>query len=474
MDFDCAIGLEVHAQLATQSKLFCSCSVQSSRPNQSICPICLGYPGVLPFLNQKAVEHAVRIALALNCAIPEQASFDRKHYFYPDLPKGYQITQHERPMGKLGTVMIETQAGVKSIRIIQVHLEEDAGKLGHGQGEDTCSYIDFNRAGIPLAEIVTAPDLSSIQEAVDCFRQLRILLRYLGVAECMMEMGGFRCDANISLRPQGSPTLGTKTEIKNINSFDFLAQALESEMMRQKSLLEAGEPVVQATVAWDEQSKRTVVMRTKEHAHDYRYLPEPDLGILNFEAKWLHLLKQALPELPHLRKKRLIAQYDFTPIEVDFLIQERARANYFEACSRLGADPKEILHWLQSIIQAYLHDQQQTMDQFPLKPQEFSELLRLLQSKKINHSMARNIFAQMIQTKKPASAFATKERITDRLVLLPLCEHILTQFPNIAQDFQKNPKAINMLLREMMRETQGQADAEIARQLFKDLLEAQQ
>ena len=379
MDYEVVIGLEVHAQLLTQSKIFCGCPTQfGAPPNTQVCPVCLGMPGVLPVLNQKVVEFGLKLALATHCQIAAYSRFARKNYFYPDLPKGYQISQYELPLAEHGYVDIEVDGAHKRIGLTRIHMEEDAGKLIHDE-QLPVSYVDLNRTGVPLLEIVSEPDLRTPEEAAAYLKALRNILLYLEICDGNMEEGSLRCDANISLRPRGSTTLGVKTELKNMNSFRNVQRALEYEIRRQRSLLEAGQDIIQETRLWDANKGKTYSMRGKEEAHDYRYFPDPDLVPLVISPEWIETVRATLPELPDAKKARFISQYDLPDYDAGVLTAEKALADYFEDCVRFFPQPKKVSNWIMSELMRELKKEDQGVETCPVSPQALARLLALVE-----------------------------------------------------------------------------------------------
>lgn len=471
-DFDITIGLEVHVQLSTQTKLFCSCGTKFAQPqNSQVCPVCLGLPGALPVLNKKALELGVKAALALNCTIPEKSKFDRKNYFYPDLPKGYQISQYDEPVSEKGFLEIRTPEGSKKIGIIRAHLEEDAGKLIHSESGQDYSYVDLNRAGVPLLEIVSAPDMESPDEAYQYLTELKKILQYIEVSDCNMQEGSLRCDANISIKPKGSKVLGTKTEIKNLNSFNFIRKALQYEATRQYQCLKRGERIEQATYTWLEKENRTEKMRSKEDAHDYHYFPDPDLPPFRLEKNWIESLRSALPELPEGRLQRMMEQYALNISDAELLTQNRQEADYFEECARYFQDYRELMNWIKGKVYTYLNEKNLTIAQFPVSPENLAELLQLVSMKKISREAGKEILDKMIATGKKAASFAqSKEKISDPTIIAEFCEKILSRFPNLVIEYKTKPNVLNSLMGNVMKESQGRADAEKVKEILLKML----
>ena len=378
MQFEPVIGLEVHAQLKTQTKIFCGCSTSfGAPPNTHTCPVCLGMPGVLPVLNKKVVEYTLRMAMATNCAITPESRFARKNYFYPDLPKGYQISQYELPIAEHGHVDIDVNGGLRRIGITRIHMEEDAGKLIHDPDRPV-SMVDFNRTGVPLMEIVSEPDIRQSEEAGAYLRQLRSIVRYLDICDGNLEEGSFRCDANVSIRPKGTQPLGTRTELKNLNSFKHVQKALEYEISRQKEVIMDGGQIVQETRLWDPDHNRSTSMRGKEEAHDYRYFPDPDLLPLVIDKGWVDTVKKSLPELPDAKKKRFMDQYKLPSYDAELLTSDRGLADYFEDCTRQFAQPKKVSNWVMGSLLGLLNAQEKTIGIYLNDPVELQGVIRLL------------------------------------------------------------------------------------------------
>jgi len=395
------IGLEVHAQLKTKTKIFCSCSASfGAPPNTHACPVCLGMPGVLPVLNKKVVEFTTRMALATNCDINRQSRFARKNYFYPDLPKGYQISQYELPIAHNGHIDIETDGSIKRIGITRIHMEEDAGKLTHDQGR-SFSMVDFNRTGVPLIEIVSEPDIRSPEEAGAYLRKLRSIVRYIDICDGNMEEGSFRCDANVSIRPKGAETLGTRTELKNLNSFKNVEKSLHFEIERQKDIILEEGRVIQETRLWDTDKNRTTSMREKEEAHDYRYFPDPDLLPLVIDDDWIETITKALPELPDEKKNRFIKEYNLPVYDADVLTTSRELADYFENCVKEFPNPKQVSNWVMGSLLGLLNTEGKTIEQSPISPVNLARLLKLMDEGIISGKIAKTVFEEMAQSGKP-------------------------------------------------------------------------
>lgn len=475
MEFEAVIGLEVHVQLNTESKIFCSCSTAfGAPPNTNVCPICLGMPGVLPVLNARALEFAVKAAIALNCRINEVSIFARKNYFYPDLPKGYQISQYDKPLAEDGYVIIETGSGEKRIRIKRVHMEEDAGKNIHGEGNDPHSYVDLNRAGIPLIEIVTEPDISTPEEARLFLMKLRTIMRYIGVSNADMEKGELRCDANVSVRPKGSDKLGVKTEIKNINSFKFVARALEYEIERQISLIKAGGEVVQETRLWNSSLGITETMRRKEEAHDYRYFPDPDLMPLVVRADLVERLKGELPELPDDRKRRFIRDYNLPSYDSEVLTSDKLIADFFESALDTYNNPKAIANWIMVELLGRLNRENIGIEDCPIEPWQLAKIVKLVEENVITGRVGKDLF-DIIWREGGDPELVAKERdmiqISDTTSLESVVDEVIRECPDeVAKYLSGKTKVIGYLVGQVMKKTRGRANPQLVTQLLEKKL----
>ena len=472
MEYEIIIGLEVHAQLLTRSKMFCTCSADyaSTPPNTHVCPICLGMPGVLPRINRQAVEYTVMTALALNCTIPPQTKFDRKNYPYPDLVKGYQISQYDSPISVNGWLDLD---GGRRIGIERVHLEEDTAKLIHRTSPlgESFSLVDVNRSGVPLMEVVSRPDMRSPEEAKGYLMKLRTILQYLGVSTGNMEEGSFRCDANISLRPKGSSTLLPKAEVKNMNSFRAVYLALEYEAKRQEQLLEQGQQPVQETRGWVDEKGITVLQRSKEYAHDYRYFPEPDLPPLVFSPQWIEEIRRKLPELPEARRERFMAQYGLSPYDAGLLTASRAMADYFEAC--LGADKaraKKVANWLLGEMSRLLNATGKEIQDCPVRPSQLVELLDLVEKGTLSGPAAKAVFEEMFHTGKDPGPILQEKglaQISEEDSLVGMVRAVLAANPQAVADYKKGKaQAVAFLLGQVMRQTGGRGNPTVVRQLL--------
>lgn len=477
LTYEAVIGLEMHAQLLTESKIFCGCSTRfGEAANSQTCPVCLGMPGVLPVLNKKAVEYAIRTALALRCTIAPHCRFARKNYFYPDLPKDYQISQYELPLATGGFEEIADHGMVRRVRIRRIHLEEDAGKLLHAGTMDRAEYslVDFNRCGVPLIEMVTEPDLSVPEEAAEFLKQFRATLQYLGVSQGNMEEGNLRCDANVSVRPVGRSDFGVKTEVKNMNSFRNVQRALEHEIQRQIALLKSGQPVIQETRLWDAEQEITRPMRGKEEAHDYRYFPEPDLVPLEIAPAWVEEIAGSLPELPAQRRLRFVQAYGLPEYDAAVLTTSKALANYFEECAQLNRDTKLVSNWIMSELLGYLNREGKEITESPVDPTQLAGLLNLIQERVISGKIAKAVFEEMYQTgKDPGTIVREKElvQISDREELGRVVDHVLAQNPGPVSDFRGGKeKALIALVGAVMRATKGKANPQLINDLLREKL----
>lgn len=467
MKEEVVIGLEIHIQLMTKAKIFCQCSTDyiGKEPNTNTCPVCLGLPGSLPVLNKKVLEFAVRTSVALNCKINQVSRFHRKNYFYPDLPKAYQISQYDTPLGINGYMEISLPESTekRKIRITRVHIEEDAGKLVH-EGDITFSsysLADYNRCGIPLAEIVTEPDFRSPEEAQIFLVKLRSIVQHLGVCDGNMEEGSMRCDANISLRDAKTGALGIKVEIKNINSFKAVKKALQFEVDRQKKLLAEGEKIMQETRHWDESKFITVSMRSKEEAHDYRYFPEPDLLPLKVDLKMINNIRKNLPELPEARRKRFIKDYQIPEYDAEILTSSKALGDYYEKAVSLYSNSKVLSNWIMGELIRYLNEEKVEIKDSPVSPEKLVGMLKLMDEGIISGKMAKDVFEKMFKTGKDASQIVKESgitQITDENELIKIVDKVVNENPKSVEDFnQGKEKALNYLVGQVMRYTKGRA-----------------
>ncbi|MFO7264252.1 MAG: aspartyl/glutamyl-tRNA amidotransferase subunit B [Bacillaceae bacterium G1] len=474
MRYETVIGLEVHVELSTETKIFCSCSTEfGAPPNTNTCPICLGHPGVLPVLNRRAVEYAMKAALALNCEIAEYTKFDRKNYFYPDLPKAYQISQYDQPIGRNGWVEIEVNGQKKRIGIHRIHLEEDAGKSNHLEG-GFATLVDFNRVGVPLIEIVTEPDIRSPEEARLFLEKLRSILLYTEVSDVKMEEGSLRCDANISLRPVGQTTFGTKTELKNMNTFSGVQRALEYEEKRQAKILDAGQEVVQETRRWDENRKETIPMRSKEEAHDYRYFPDPDLVVLHISREWVEDVRRSLPEMPDARKERYVREYGLPEYDAGVLTASKKLADYFEAAVATGAEPKSVSNWVMVELLGYMNKHNLEIEQVKMTPQHLGTMIQMIEKGTISGKIAKTVFADMLESGKDPETIVKEKglvQISDEGALREIVQKVIENNPQSVSDYLNGKdRALGFLVGQVMKETKGKANPQLVNKLLVEAL----
>ena len=472
MEFEPVIGLEVHVQLKTKSKLFCSCATEfGSAPNSQVCPVCLGHPGVLPVLNKQALDYAILCGLALNCSISTFSKFDRKNYFYPDLPKNYQVSQFDKPICGPGKISFFIDGKETTIGITRAHLEEDAGKLIHSEtgGE---SGVDFNRTGIPLLEIVSEPDIRTPEEAYMYLQTLKSIIEYLGVSDCNMEEGSLRCDANVSIRPKGQEKFGTKAEIKNLNSFRNVQKALAYEIERQEDELFSGGTIVQETRLWDADKNMTFSMRSKEEAHDYRYFPEPDLVPIELDKSYIESLKSQLPELPYERMSRFIDEYDLTDYDAEVLTSSREIADYYEECTSLVNDYKAISNWIQSELLREINEKKISIRESKATPQKLVGMLNLISKGVISGKIAKTVFQEIIDTGKDAEQIVKEKRlvqISNPDELKGIIEKVIQDNPGIVEDYKNGKeKSFMFLVGQVMKATRGKANPQLVTQMLKD------
>jgi len=473
MEYEAVIGLEVHAQLLTESKIFCGCSTQfGNEPNTQVCPVCLGMPGVLPVLNKKAVEYTIKTGLAMNCRIAPYSRFARKNYFYPDLPKGYQISQYELPLCEDGYLEIVIDGEKRKIRIKRIHLEEDAGKNIHDPSG--YSFVDFNRTGVPLMEIVSEPDIKSPKEAALYMKKLRTILRYLGVCDGNMEQGSLRCDANVSVKPVGSEEFGVKTEIKNINSFRFVEKALEYEIKRQIRVLSEGGKIIQETRLWDSQAGITQSMRSKEEAHDYRYFPEPDLVPVVVSEEWINEIKKTIPELPDQKIERFIKDYALPEYDADILTSEKELAEWFEEAVKESGKPKEVSNWIMVELLRLLNEEGKEIRDCTVKPSQLAELIELVSKGTINRNTAKDVFEEMYKTGKNASEIVKEKglvQISDENVIIEAIREVIAKNTKEVERYRAGEeKLIGFFVGQVMKLTKGKANPKIVNELVVKLL----
>lgn len=469
MEFEPVIGLEVHAHLSTKSKIFSPAPTEfGAPPNTHVNPICLGMPGVLPVLNGKALEYAVKAAVALNCKIHSRSRFARKNYFYPDLPKGYQISQYEEPFSMDGWLEVGANGGTKKIRITRIHMEEDAGKLVH-DNTGSSTYVDLNRAGIPLVEIVSEPDISNPEEAVQYLKKLRSILMYIGVCDGNMEEGSLRCDANVSVRPQGSKALGTKVEIKNVNSFKFIQKAIDYEIRRQVSVIEGGGTIVQETRLFDAQKGITFSMRSKEEAHDYRYFPDPDLLPVVIAEEKIEELRASLPELPDQRQMRFISEYKLPEYDASVLTASKQIADYFEECLEHYDNPKAVSNWIMTELMREMKEEGDA-GEIPVGPGNLAQLLQLIDDGTISGKIAKDVFQEMVSTGKTAKEIVGEKgikQISDRGELETIIADILKNHPGEISRYKGgDEKLIGFFVGKVMKATQGKANPKVVNEIL--------
>ncbi len=476
MEFEPVIGLEIHVQLATQSKIFCRCSTEYGAPaNKNTCPVCMGLPGVLPVLNKSVLEFAVRLGLATHCAIRLDSQFARKNYFYPDLPKAYQISQFDRPICENGWLDIAVNGSAKRIRIMRIHMEEDAGKLLHDEGNGSNSYVDLNRAGVPLLEIVSEPDIRSPVEAKAYMEKIHSLVTYLRISDGDMEKGNLRCDANVSIRLKGQQELGTRTETKNINSFRFVQQALDFEIERQIGEVLDGHEITQETRQWDADKKMTYSMRNKEEAHDYRYFPDPDLPVIHISQAWIDNIAQKLPELPDAKQKRFVAKYQLRDEDARRLVVNRPIADFYEAVVAENTDAKLAFSWVMMEMGRVMNETKTGIDEIGISPQRLAELIRMISENSINGKIAKTVFEEMLDNHQfPRTIVDSKglKQISDSSALERLVLETIDKYPAQVQQYRNGKqKVFGFFIGQIMKATKGQANPQIVNELLKASLD---
>jgi aspartyl-tRNA(Asn)/glutamyl-tRNA(Gln) amidotransferase subunit B len=481
MNYESVIGLEVHAQLLTQSKIFCGCSAKFGQaPNHSACPICAGLPGVLPVLNRKVVEFAIRAGLATHCEIATSSRLARKNYFYPDLPKGYQISQYELPICTNGYIDVAINGAVKRIQLTRIHMEEDAGKNIHDLRSDA-SLVDLNRAGVPLLEIVSEPDIRSAEEAGSYLRTLRAILQYLGICDGNMEEGSFRCDANVSVRPEGTTGLGTKVELKNLNSFKAVEKAIEFEIRRHIETISNGDRLIQETRLWDPDREETRSMRTKESAHDYRYFPDPDLLPVVIEDEWIGKIRASLPELPDARKARFMFQYEIPAYHAELLTNRKDIADYFESALRTHRNPKSIANWITGDLFRLLKerklDEKLYITDWPFQADNLAAMVALIDQGKISGKIAKTVFEAMsVSGRSPQEIVAEKglEQVSDAESIEKTIDQVLAAHPRQVAEYEAgNEKIFGFLVGQIMKATLGKANPQKTNEILKQKLAQQ-
>lgn len=475
MEFEPVIGLEVHAQLKTRTKIFCGCSTEfGAPPNSNTCPVCLGMPGVLPVLNKKAAEYAVLMALATGCTINAKSIFARKNYFYPDLPKGYQISQYELPVAEHGHADIELEDGTrKRIGITRIHMEEDAGKSSHDPVQPI-SRVDLNRAGTPLIEIVSEPDIRTPEEAGAYLRTIRAIVRYLDICDGNMEEGSFRCDANVSIRPKGQKEFGTRTELKNINSFRFVEKAIQYEINRQQAVILDGGKIIQETRLWDSAKNKTFSMRGKEDAHDYRYFPDPDLPPLVFKQEWIDEIKANLPELPDQKKARFIEEYGLPPYDADVLTSARETAEYFEICAKNSGNAKLASNWIMGALMGVLNDRNIEIAESPISAENLAKILKLLDSGTINAKIAKTVFDEICEKGGDPEAIIKEKglvQVSDTGAIEEVVDTVLKENPAEVEAYKAGKtKLISFFVGKIMKLMKGKANPAVVNQILEEKL----
>ena len=478
MNYEAVIGLEIHSELKTNTKIFCGCATKfGAEQNTQVCPVCLGLPGVLPVLNRRVVEFAIKAGLALNCTINKYSKFDRKNYYYPDLPKNFQTSQYDLPIAEHGYVDIETENGTKRIRILRIHMEEDAGKLVHSGATITdslTSNVDYNRTGVPLIEIVSEPDMSTPEEARAYMEKIKSILEYIDVSNCRMEEGNLRADLNISLRPVGQKTLGTKAEMKNINSFKAIEDALSYEIERQEEILEDGGHIVQETRTWDPERGVTKSMRSKEEAHDYRYMPEPDLVPIVTTEGEIEAYRKGLPELPDARRARYMEEFGLSAYDAGILTASRSMAEYFEACLADGADAKGAANWIMGDLAKNLNAEGKTIEESPVEAQRLAQMLKLIEKGTISSKIAKKVFAEMwTSSDAPEKIVEDKGlvQITDTKAIEAIVDAVIAANPKPVADYKSgNKKAVGALVGQVMKQSKGKANPQLVNQLLAEKL----
>jgi aspartyl-tRNA(Asn)/glutamyl-tRNA(Gln) amidotransferase subunit B len=479
MEYEAVIGLEVHAQLLTKSKIFCGCSTEfGAEPNTHVCPVCTGQPGVLPVLNRKAVEMALKTALALESEINETSLWERKNYFYPDLPKGYQISQFAYPLAERGRLVIKVNGDEKTIGVTRLHMEEDAGKLVHSEdafSSADSSFVDFNRGGTPLMEIVSEPDMRSPEEAGAYMRALRNILVYLEVCDGNMEEGSLRCDANVSVREKGREDFGTRAELKNMNSFRNVEHALEYEIKRQVRVIKGGGEVVQETRLWDDKAGKTISMRGKEESHDYRYFPDPDLLPLVVDEQWIARARAALPELPLEKRRRLVEQYGIPDRDAGVLCSDKDLADYYEAVVSEGADGKKAANWIMAELLRDLNSNDVPISQCPIKPAQLAAMIRMIDSGEITGKIGKKVFSEMFVSGKDPGVIIDEQGLkplADAGEIEKLCDRAIADNPRQVDQYkQGKTKVIGFFVGRVMKATGGKADPKVVNELLKKRLD---
>lgn len=473
-DYETIVGLEIHAELSTKTKIFCSCPTEfGGEPNSHCCPVCMAMPGALPVLNEKVIEYAVKAGIAMNCEIAEISKNDRKNYFYPDLPKSYQISQYDMPLCKNGYVEIDTKEGKKKIGITRIHIEEDAGKLNHDEfGKE--SFVDLNRAGVPLIEIVSEPDIRGAEEADAYLKKVKAILEYIEVSDCKMQEGSFRADVNVSVRKKEDNKYGTRTEIKNMNSFRAIVNTISYEAQRQINVIENGGKIEQETLRWDELQGQTISMRDKEDAQDYRYFPEPDLGLIKITKEYVEKIKENLPELPESRKKRYISEYNLPEYDANIITSSKYLSNLFEGALAICKNPKSVSNWIMSDIIGALNEREIEPDKIPFSAKDLGDLIVLIDKGTISTSIAKKVLQKMFETSEKPDEIIKKYglvQISDEDTIRKLAHKILEANPKSIIDYKSGKDhALGFLIGQAMKETKGKANPRLLDQIFKEEL----
>ncbi len=472
--YETVIGLEVHVELATKTKIFCGCSTAfGGEPNTHTCPVCTGMPGSLPVLNKQVLEYAVAVGLATNCNITRYCKFDRKNYFYPDNPQNYQISQLYLPICRDGKVEIETEAGKKFVGIHEIHIEEDAGKLIHDEWED-CSLVDYNRSGVPLIEIVSEPDMRSADEVIAYLEKLRMTIQYLGASDCKLQEGSMRADVNLSIREVGAKEFGTRTEMKNLNSFKAIARAIEGETERQIDLIESGEKVIQETRRWDDNKGESYAMRSKEDAQDYRYFPDPDLVPISLTEEYLEEIRKRQPEFREAKMLRYKEEFDLPEYDIDIITASKHMADLFEATVALGGQPKKVSNWLMVETLRLLKENGLDAEDIRFSPENLSKLIRMTDAKEINSSVAKEVFEAMFKENVDPEAYVEEKglkTVNDEGALRKTVEQVIAENPQSVEDYRNGKeKAIGFLVGQTMKAMKGKADPGMVNKLLKELL----
>ena len=475
MEFEPVIGLEVHAQLKTKTKIFCNCSTMfGALPNTHVCPVCSGMPGSLPVLNRKVVDYTIRMGIAVGCSIERESRFARKNYFYPDLPKGYQISQYELPIARNGHITLDVNGKRENIRIMRIHMEEDAGKLTHAPDRPV-SFVDFNRTGVPLIEIVSEPDIRTPEAASAYLKQLRAIVRYIDICDGNLEQGSFRCDANVSIRPKGVKKLGTRTEIKNLNSFKNVEKSLHYEINRQAEITGDGGKIVQETRLWDPEKNITTSMRSKEEAHDYRYFPDPDLLPLIVEEQWINEIKSRMPELPKEKKERFISEYKLPSYNAEILTSSRELSEYFEECLKVCPDPKPVSNWIMGALLGLLNASGKSIADSPISAIHLGQLLKLVDKGVISGKIAKTVFDEMARTSRPPMEIIEQKglvQVTDESAIQSVVLKVLENNPKQIQEYKNGKvKIIGFFVGQVMKQTKGRANPKMVNQILKQKLD---